>query len=173
MVDGAWLPGGRRLVTASKDLTIRLWDAEAGEHLAVLHGHAAAVTALAAMPDGAALWSGDADGVLRRWDLTALDTLGNGITYRMNMYNPMYYLLASSEGYGTATPATHWRIRTGIEQGDTALTVETNLNLALLAYESVQDVDFATIWEQGHTMAERTGDSTANFIAWVNETVGQ
>lgn len=106
-------------------------------------------------------------------DLQAVDSLGNGITYRMNMYNPMYYLLASSEGYGTATPASHWRIRTGIEQGDTALTVEANLNLALQAYESVQDVDFATVWAQGHTTAERSGDSTTNFITWVNELVGQ
>ena len=27
----------------------------------------------------------------------------------------------------------------------------------------------ATVWGQGRTMAERTGSSTANFIAWVNE----
>ena len=31
------------------------------------------------------------------------------------------------------------------------------------------DVDFATVWGQGHTMAERTGSSTENFIAWVND----
>jgi len=30
-------------------------------------------------------------------------------------------------------------------------------------------VDFATVWGQGHTMAERTGDGAANFIAWVKE----
>jgi len=105
-------------------------------------------------------------------DLQAVDSLGNGIATRMNMYNPMYYLLASSEGYGAASPATYWRIRTGIEQGDTALTVEVNLTLALQANDEVQDVDFATVWAQGHTMAERSGDSTENFIAWVNELVG-
>ena len=106
-------------------------------------------------------------------DLQALDTLGNGIATRMNMYNPMYYLLASSAGYGTSTPAAYWRIRTGIEQGDTASTVEVNLTLALQVYDGVQAVDFATVWAQGHTMAERSGDSTTNFIAWVNEMVGQ
>ena len=106
-------------------------------------------------------------------DLQAVDALGNGIEYRMNMYNPMYYLLASYEGYGTSTPATYWRIRTGIEQGDTASTVEVNLALALQAYDGVQAVDFATVWAQGHTTAERSGDSTTNFIAWVNEMVGQ
>jgi hypothetical protein len=32
-----------------------------------------------------------------------------------------------------------------------------------------RDVDFETVWGLGHTMAERTGESTENFIQWVNE----
>jgi hypothetical protein len=87
------------------------------------------------------------------------------------MYNPMYYLLPYYQGYQTSTPATHWRIHTGIKQGDTATTVEMNLALALKNYTSVKDVEFTTVWGQGHTEAERTGDSTANFIAWVTEVV--
>ena len=39
--------------------------------------------------------------------------------------------------------------------------------LALKNYGA--DVDFATIWGEGHTMAESTGDSTTNFIEWVNK----
>jgi hypothetical protein len=100
-------------------------------------------------------------------DLQALDALGNSIAYRMNAYNPMYALLPFYAGYRKATVAPHWRIRTGIKQGDTANTVELNLALALQRYEGVADVDFATVWNQGHTLAERTGDSTDNFIAWV------
>ena len=30
-------------------------------------------------------------------------------------------------------------------------------------------VDFATIWGQGHTMAELTGTGEENFIAWVTK----
>ncbi len=100
-------------------------------------------------------------------DLQALDKLGNSIAYRMNAYNPMYYLLPFYDGYQSATVAPHWRIRTGIKQGDTAITVEMNLALALKAYAGVADVDFATVWGQGHTLAERTGNSTDNFITWV------
>ncbi|MBO5523928.1 MAG: esterase [Roseburia sp.] len=102
-------------------------------------------------------------------DMENLDKLGNTLTYRQNMYNPMYYISSYYEGSGTSTPASYWRIRSGIEQGDTALTVETNLALALEACDDVTSVDFETVWEQGHTTAERTGDSTANFIAWVQE----
>jgi hypothetical protein len=104
-------------------------------------------------------------------DLKAVDKLGNNIQYRMNMYNPMYYLLDYYDGYKTSTVAEHWRINTGIDQGDTATTVEMNLALALDNYKSVKDVEFTTVWNQGHTMAERTGNSTDNFISWVTDTV--
>jgi hypothetical protein len=106
-------------------------------------------------------------------DLKAVDKLGNSIQYRTNMYNPMYYLLPYYEGYQTSTVAEHWRIRTGINQGDTATTVEMNLALALENNKSVKDVDFATVWNQAHTMAERTGNSTDNFIAWVTSIAKQ
>lgn len=85
------------------------------------------------------------------------------------MYNPLYFLSDAFEGYGAATPAAHWRIRTGIEQSDTSLTTELNLALALEANSDVADVDFATVWEQGHTTAERTGSSGENFRAWVED----
>lgn len=100
---------------------------------------------------------------------TSLDSLGNGSPNRQAMYNPMYYLCNYYEGYGTSTVAPYWRVHTGIEQGDTASTVEMNLALALEQYDSVEDVAFEMVWAQGHTLAERTGDSTGNFIEWVNE----
>lgn len=103
--------------------------------------------------------------------ISTTDSLGNSSSYRQNMYNPMYYLSEYYEGYGTSKLAQNWRIYTGIEQGDTALTVETNLALALEQCDDVKSVEFETVWNQGHTTAERTGDSTTNFIAWVNECV--
>ncbi len=106
-------------------------------------------------------------------DLQSVNKLGSSTEYRMNMYNPMYYLSDYYKGYNTSSVSPYWRIRTGIDQGDTALTVETNLALALQKYAGVKDVDFETVWGQGHTMAERTGDSTDNFIAWVNNCSNQ
>lgn len=83
------------------------------------------------------------------------------------MYNPLYYLSSYYDGYQSASVAPHWRIRSGINQSDTALTTEVNLALALENYGV--DVDFETVWGQAHVEAERTGDSTENFIAWVKE----
>lgn len=100
-------------------------------------------------------------------DLARTDALGVSVTDRVNMYNPLYYLSSYYEGYQTSQVASHWRIRTGINQSDTALTTEVNLALALESYGA--DVDFETVWGQAHVEAERTGSSTENFIAWVIE----
>jgi len=101
-------------------------------------------------------------------DLKSVDALGTDSATRQQMYNPMYYVCAGYDGYGSATVAKYWRINTGLFQGDTALTTETNLALALQANAAVSSVDFTTVWGLGHTTAERTGDSTSNFISWVN-----
>lgn len=100
-------------------------------------------------------------------DLAKTDALGNTVDSRVDMYNPMYYLRGYYDGAGSSQVAQYFRIRTGINQGDTALCTEVDLALALAAYGCA--VDFETVWGQGHTEAERTGNSTANFIAWVNE----
>lgn len=100
-------------------------------------------------------------------DLGRTDALGSSVADRVNMYNPLYFLCEYYEGYQTANVASHWRIRTGINQSDTALTTEVNLALALESYGA--DVDFETVWGQAHVEAERTGNSTEQFIAWVTE----
>ena len=102
-------------------------------------------------------------------DIEHVDAQGKSSGFRQELYDPLYFLSDAYEGAGTSRPATHWRIRTGIEQGDTASTTEINLALALGMSEAVEDVDFTTVWGQGHTMAERTGSSTDNFITWVKE----
>ncbi len=102
-------------------------------------------------------------------DLAKTDSAGNTADVRLNMYTPLYYLLESEEGFGSSSVAKYWRIRTGIAQGDCALSTEVDLALALQNYEGVESVDFETIWGAGHTQAERSGNSTDNFIAWVSE----
>ena len=102
-------------------------------------------------------------------DLARTDAVGNTVETRLNMYTPLYYLLESSEGWQSSSVAKYWRIRSGITQGDCALSTEMNLALALESCGDVESVDFETVWGAGHTQAERTGNSTENFIAWVNE----
>lgn len=99
-------------------------------------------------------------------DMTRVDALGHSVADRVKMYSPLYYLLASSEGYQSTNVAKYFRINSGLWQGDTAVNTEANLALALKNYGA--SVDYSFVWGEGHTMAERSGDATSNFIVWVN-----
>ena len=105
-------------------------------------------------------------------DIQLKDSIGNTIEYRSNMYNPLYYLLKFYGGYNSSNVAPYFRINTGITQGDTSNCVEMNLALALKNFG--KNVEFTTVWEQGHNTAERGGSSysTTNFISWVAECMG-
>ncbi len=105
-----------------------------------------------------------------------LDAVGKTVKTRLMMYTPLYYLMDNSTYYngggaGSSDVAPYWRIRSGITQGDAPLCTEANLALALCAYDGVESVDFETIWAQGHTEAEDSGDADENFIEWVNSCV--
>ena len=113
-------------------------------------------------------WSGDYGASMWETDFATTDEVGGDVVSREQMYEPLYYLLKSQGGQSSSRVAPNWRIRSGITQGDAASTVEINLALALQALGGTK-VDFATVWGQGHTMAERSGDGTANFISWVKE----
>lgn len=102
-------------------------------------------------------------------DLALVDALGNSQEHRINMYSPLYYLLPSSQGNGTSKVAKYFRINSGLWQGDTALSTEANIALALMSAGST--VNFETVWGKAHTWAERTGESSANFIQWVAECI--
>ena len=101
-------------------------------------------------------------------DLKEVDSQNNTMETRVNMYNPMYYLNDYYNASSSSEVAKCWRINTGIEQGDTSQCVDVNLYLGVLNKIGSDNVEFSTVWAQGHTQAERNGDSTTNFINWVN-----
>lgn len=154
------------LKLASKDLgAFDALDESQGENVLFGYGDGAGAHFDAVMAE---LLSDNAEyGAAYAEDLARTDALGTSVTDRVNMYNPLYYLSEYYDGYQTSSVASYWRIRSGINQSDTALTTEVNLALALENYGA--DVDFETVWGQAHVEAERTGNSTENFIAWVEE----
>lgn len=59
----------QRVVSASSDKTLRIWDLESGEAIAVLEGHAASVDGCAVTTDGKYVVSASVDDTLKVWDV--------------------------------------------------------------------------------------------------------
>ena len=64
----AFSPDGTRIVSGSKDHSIKLWDAQSGKLLQTLTGHTSAVSSVAFSPDGTRIVSGSMDNSIRLWD---------------------------------------------------------------------------------------------------------
>jgi hypothetical protein len=63
----AFSPDGQRIVTASQDVTARLWVAATGEPLAVLRGHTDWIWDASFSPDGGRILTASQDGTARLW----------------------------------------------------------------------------------------------------------
>jgi hypothetical protein len=59
---------GRRLVSAGRDRTMRVWDRASGQELRVLKGHNGRVNRAVFSPDGRRILSGSDDRTLKVWD---------------------------------------------------------------------------------------------------------
>ncbi|MGB0583296.1 MAG: WD40 repeat domain-containing protein, partial [Limisphaerales bacterium] len=69
VLDVRFSPGGERIATASKDGSVRIWDAATGVIVGRSLEHGNAVSRIDFLPGGQHLASGAGDGVLRVWNL--------------------------------------------------------------------------------------------------------
>src|SRR5262249_19658832 len=67
----AFSSDGERVLSASADESVRLWNLKNGQIVRRLDGHRAAVYAAVFSRKGSHILSGGADGVVRLWDLEA------------------------------------------------------------------------------------------------------
>ena len=64
----AFSPDGKRIVSGSRDTTLKVWDASTGQETLTLKGHSGSVYSVAFSPDGTRIVSGSFDKTLKVWD---------------------------------------------------------------------------------------------------------
>jgi WD40 repeat protein len=69
VISVAITPDGQRVVSASADNTLKVWDLNSGKKLKTLTGHTSAIRAVAITLDGQRAISGSYDNTLKVWDL--------------------------------------------------------------------------------------------------------
>ena len=74
----AYSPDGRHIVSGSRDMTIRIWDAKTGAAIgdSPLEGHTEWVTSVAYSPDARHIISGSGDKTIRIWDAKTGTAIG-------------------------------------------------------------------------------------------------
>ena len=66
---GVFSPDGRRIATASRDCTARVWNTDGSGTPIILRGHESVVWSVAFSPDGKQVVTGSADKTARIWDV--------------------------------------------------------------------------------------------------------
>jgi WD40 repeat protein len=114
-------PDGEKIVSASVDNTLKLWDLHTGEELRTLEGHTDLVTAVVVAAEGRHAVSGSYDGTLKVWDLETGEMLHSLDSHE----DAVDVVLVTSNGYRVVSGSWDNTLRVwDIESGKELYTLE-------------------------------------------------
>ncbi|HZR44540.1 MAG TPA: protein kinase [Ktedonobacteraceae bacterium] len=111
----SWFSDSRRIVTASNDKTVHVWDAMTGNRLQLYRDISDAVRVVAASSDGSRIATAGSDAMVRVWDFATNRLIATyrghvGNTINAIAWSPTQQLLASAASDGTVHV---WNLTTG------------------------------------------------------------
>ncbi|KAJ8581390.1 WD40 repeat-like protein [Rhizopogon salebrosus TDB-379] len=115
----AFFQDGRRVVTCSKDTSLRIWDVQTGELLGEpFVGHEDAAVSVSISPDERRIASGGEDRAVIIWDVESKENilgplLGHGGRVRTICFSPNGKRLASGSSGNVQATAVVWDTDTG------------------------------------------------------------
>jgi serine/threonine protein kinase len=132
----ALTPDGSRVLTSSRDMTLRLWRVSNGQEMKLFEGHSGAVFCVAISPDGHQALSGGLDQQLRLWNLATGECVrvfdGHMAAVLSVAFSPNGRQAAS--GGGLADPTLRfWNVATGQPIGRPIVHPERVTSLAFAA----------------------------------------
>ncbi|KZV84351.1 WD40 repeat-like protein [Exidia glandulosa HHB12029] len=110
----SWSSDGRRLVSASNDMSVRVWDVQTREAIGEpLFGHTGGVTGVTFSHDGQLVLSGACDCMLRVWNLAAIHEERNTRSNQVQSiaFSPDGRLVAAR--FGGSPEVQFWSCETG------------------------------------------------------------
>jgi len=140
----AFSPDQSKIVTASKDRTVRLWDARSGSELRVLRGHDYRVKSAVYSPDGSKVLTASLDGNALVWDVDTGKVLvkltANGLPFSRARYSPDGSRIVTA----SADSAIVWNAATGAQlarygwrDADSQTNATSNTDGSVMASSSI------------------------------------
>ena len=135
----AFSPDGQRVVSGSRDGTMRLWDTQTGNPIGEpLEGHTDSVLSVAFSPDGQLVISGSSDRTIRVWSSQTQAPIGDPMEGHRDIvlvvaFSPDGQRVVSGSGDGTVRL---WDAQTGAQIGDPLQGYGGSVNSVALSPDS-------------------------------------
>jgi WD40 repeat protein/nucleoside phosphorylase len=112
---------GRRVISASDDGTLKVWDLKSGRALATFEGHVGGVTACAVTAGGRRVVSASDDGTLKVWDLES----GRALATLKDHGHRITACAVTADGRRVISASWNWMLKVwDLESGRTLATFE-------------------------------------------------